>query len=520
MYFLSQYGLSYLTDINTGRFNGAHFPKYFVERYGNNNDWIAFKHLPPANLPIQLFWKRAKQIGIAFDYKSESGVGVIPLVYIDGMSGLFLGLATDPVGLAKIRQQTEKCLRPPTAEELAALAGPEDSAPEVSPGQSLLNITLLKYADVIYTPTPVRNATIWLVEGKVAGVIASEESRQMEHPSMTVIDLTGMVVMPGFVDMHVHLIGGGGEQGPMSRTPEAQFDELVAGGLTTVVGVLGTDSLSRSLDSLVAKCRGLNDLGLTAFMWTGAYQVPPPTVTGSVSKDIVLIEQIIGCGEIAISDHRGSQPTKDELARLAADCRVGGMLAGKCGVLYCHIGPCKPMLKPLMEVIEETDIPIQNIVPTHCHRSTALIDQTKQWIAMGGYADFTASAVGTPVALNDYRESNVDLSHVTCSTDAYGSAPVFDENGKLLRYSAGDPRALIRLVRKLVLSFQWSIEEAIQIATINPANVLKLEKKGRIAQGADADILVLDSATLNLHYVFANGEMVRSPTYVKKDMFH
>ncbi len=67
-------------------------------------------------------------------------------------------------------------------------------------------------------------------------------------------------------------------------------------------------------------------------------------------RDIVLIEGCIGAGECAISDHRGSQADTRLIAETAAECRVGGMLAGKAGVMYCHMGPGPGLLEPLRKV--------------------------------------------------------------------------------------------------------------------------------------------------------------------------
>jgi beta-aspartyl-dipeptidase (metallo-type) len=52
-------------------------------------------------------------------------------------------------------------------------------------------------------------------------------------------------------------------------------------------------------------------------MYTGAYEYPPPTLTGGVRTDIMHIEQCVGVGEVAVSDSRSSAPTTQELARLA-----------------------------------------------------------------------------------------------------------------------------------------------------------------------------------------------------------
>lgn len=66
-----------------------------------------------------------------------------------------------------------------------------------------------------------------------------------------------------------------------------------------------------SLENLRVKAVALKDDGLTAYMWSGCYRVPSPTITGSLIRDMVLVDEVVGAGEIAISDHRGSWPSTD-----------------------------------------------------------------------------------------------------------------------------------------------------------------------------------------------------------------
>ena len=47
---------------------------------------------------------------------------------------------------------------------------------------------------------------------------------------------------------------------------------------------------------------------------------------------------MIGIGELALSDHRSSQPTRDELLRIASDAHVAGMISGKAGIVHLHLG--------------------------------------------------------------------------------------------------------------------------------------------------------------------------------------
>lgn len=253
-----------------------------------------------------------------------------------------------------------------------------------------------------------------------------------DAPALTV-DVSGMVICPGFVDMHCHVTGGGGEAGYNSRTPEASFKEMIAAGITTFVGVLGTDSVSRTLEGLVAKTRGLAEDGLTGYMWTGAYAFPPPTLTKSVLSDIHLIPEVVGVGELAISDARGSQPTTQELARLASDTRVGGMLSGKPGLLYCHVGKEEPGLQPLFDVVEKTAVPITAIVPTHVSRTPELACQGMRWISKGGRLDLCSGSKKVLDTVALYRDRGVDLNSVSISSDCYGSKPQFDADGRLIK---------------------------------------------------------------------------------------
>ena len=150
--------------------------------------------------------------------------------------------------------------------------------------------TLLQHAHVI-SPEDLGLKDILLCGEKIAAI-----EDKIEIPAgwnIKVIDLEGKTVVPGFIDSHIHLIGGGGEGGPATRTPEVLLSKVTSCGVTTVIGLLGTDGNTRHMESLLAKARGLEDEGLSTFIYAGAYQIPTPTITGSVRSDIILIDKII-----------------------------------------------------------------------------------------------------------------------------------------------------------------------------------------------------------------------------------
>lgn len=83
------------------------------------------------------------------------------------------------------------------------------------------------------------------------------------------------------------------------------------------LGPAGSKVRLQLQEALMGKCRALNDDGISAYHWAGSYRVPPATITGTIQGDLCLIESCIGVGEIAVSDHRSSAPTAQELARIA-----------------------------------------------------------------------------------------------------------------------------------------------------------------------------------------------------------
>eukprot|EP00899_Mesostigma_viride_P019257 jgi/Mesvir1/27332/Mv07148-RA.1 len=314
----------------------------------------------------------------------------------------------------------------------------------------------------------------------------------------SVIDGQGCIAAPGIVDIHVHLTGGGGEMGFHSRTPEASLQTLVTAGVTTVVGVLGFDQVTRSLENLLGKVEALNAEGMTAYMYTGAYGLPTPTLTGSVMRDVSLIRPCIGAGEIAVSDHRSGVPNAEELAKLAQAARVGGMLAGKSGVTYCHMGDGQARLAPLRDAVHKYGVPITTFLPTHVSRNKELLQDGIEWVSEGGYIDITPHSDASVAAVAELKHKGVDLTRVMCSSDAQGSVPAFNDKGNIIAYRVGDCGVLLRLVQKLFLEYGWGLPEALALITSTPASYFKFANKGRLAVGFHADILLLDATSLEL----------------------
>lgn len=371
--------------------------------------------------------------------------------------------------------------------------------------------TLLKNAHVI-APEDLGVKDI-LVAGEKIAMIGEDLSLPAVY-DCEVVDCEGNYVVPGFIDSHVHLIGGGGEGGYATRTPEIQLTDITTSGVTTVLGLLGTDGVTRHVASLLAKARGLEDEGITAYIYSGSYEIPTPTITGCVRNDIILIDKVIGTGEIAMCDHRSSQSPKEAYQQITAEARVGGMLSGKAGVVNMHLGDGEDGLKMLYEITKNGEIPKTQIIPTHVNRNKRLFKEAIEWAKQGGIMDVTSSvspesgsshSVKSSEAVKQALEAGVNIENITMSSDGNGSMPIFDEAGNNIGVGVASQISILNEFRDMVQKENIAITDAIKIITSNIAKFTKLyPRKGCLANNSDADILVLDK-DLQLQHVWARG---------------
>lgn len=380
----------------------------------------------------------------------------------------------------------------------------------------------------IYAPEYIGEKDVLLAGGKICKI--GENLTSPDSWDVEIIDGSGMLLLPGFIDSHVHVLGGGGEGGFANRTPEAALSGLTRYGITTVVGCLGTDGYGRDIDSLIAKIKGLREQGISAYAYTGSYQVPVRTLTGSITRDIMMIDEIIGTGEIAISDHRSSQPTYEEFLRLCADTRLGGILSGKAGIINIHLGDSPRKMDMILRAIEETEIPSTQFLPTHVNRNAALFEEAVEYAKLGGTVDFTGNEdidywetvcdeVRVSRGIKRMLDEGISSDLFTISSDGQGSLPLFSADGQFLGIGMGQSSCLLKEVKECVEKENIPLEIAIKAITSNPARVLCLSSKGHIKEGFDADLCLM-TKDLTIDTVIAKGQiMVKNGEPVVKGLF-
>lgn len=365
----------------------------------------------------------------------------------------------------------------------------------------------------VFSPKYEGIKSILIANEKICYISAEIDIPEKNFPEVQVVDGSGLKAIPGLIDLHVHIIGGGGEGGYNTRAPELMLSQLTSSGITTCVGLLGTDGTTRNMANLIAKSRALEFEGITTYSWTGCYSVPTRTVTDSARNDIVLVDKIIGVGEVAVSDHRGSHPSEQDLIHLASEARVGGMLSGKCGILHMHLGDGKKGLTPIINLVESYDMPTSNLLPTHINRNKRVYKQSIEYAKNGGFIDITTGirnegddAVDPNEAYKTMLGNGISPYHITMSSDSGGSMPIFDEKGNLTKLTVGSPSTNLQCIKQCVDS-GIALEQAIIPLTESPAKLLKFKNKGKLEENYDADILLLDDK-LNIHTVIAKGKLM------------
>ncbi|MCG8513042.1 MAG: beta-aspartyl-peptidase [Halanaerobiales bacterium] len=375
-------------------------------------------------------------------------------------------------------------------------------------------LTIIKNGQ-LYSPEHLGNKDILIAGEKIIRVAGEIEIPSVDFYPVQLITATDKIIVPGLIDSHVHIIGGGGEGGFKTRTPEIQLTELSSAGITTVVGCLGADGTTRHLSSLLAKARALEEEGITSYIYTGSYQLPLQTITGNCRDDLILIDKVIGVGELALADHRSSQPTLTEFKQVAALARTGGLLANKAGLLNVHLGDGEKGLDYLLRIAQETEIPLDQFLPTHLNRNKELLESVVDYVKKGGLLDLTTSSTESPAdrsipasrAARLLLEKGVAAEAITFSSDGMGSLPLFDHRGNFCGLGIGAVSSLWLEVLKAIQQEGIPLAEALKFVTANVADRLKLTAKGRIAENYSADLVLLNK-DLTIDTVIARGRVL------------
>ena len=337
---------------------------------------------------------------------------------------------------------------------------------------------LIKNAE-IYSPEYIGRKDLLIGEEKI---LAIQDKIEINVNGIEEFDARGQIVTPGLIDQHIHIIGAGGKQGFYSMTPEISVAELIRCGTTTVMGMLGTDGVAKTLKSLYAKTKSLYQEGLTAYMLTSYFGMPAITLMGDVMEDMIFIDTVKGC-KIAISDERSSFPSDIDLLQYLRNVYVGGAIGGKGGILHIHLGALDTRMDILFELVEKHQFPIKYISPTHVGRTKALFDQAIRFAKMGGMIDISTGGTkyDEPYKQVLYAlEQGVSIDQMTFSSDGNAGMAKKDDQGNIIGFYPAPIHLNLEQVKKLIHLGGLSITDAFKLITSNPPKISQSGTKEKL----------------------------------------
>jgi beta-aspartyl-dipeptidase (metallo-type) len=379
-------------------------------------------------------------------------------------------------------------------------------------------ITLVRGGEV-YAPDRIGRADVLLGGGRILRVGAGLEAAAQSLGAVHVIEASRLRVVPGYIDQHIHLFGGGDAAGPQGRAFDLKAEDLALAGITSAVGVVGVEMETRGLPLLLRKTTELRSAGLTALMYTGSFRLPAPHLLWSAAADVCFIEQVKGV-KTAVSERLYPNQDLPALMQLAGEMLQAKALSGKAAVLHCHMGSMAAGMEPIFALVEQLGIDPSQILPTHVNRTpefSPVFEHALRFAKLGGTIDFSscvskqdANPTGIDVheAVRRALDAGVPLEQITFSSDSNVPGAVRDGDGRLTGMRLVPPTVLHRDLMRTVHEASLPLEQALQLVTSNVARVLGMQDiKGSVSEGADADLVLLDEQD-RIDTVIAGGEVL------------
>ncbi len=358
------------------------------------------------------------------------------------------------------------------------------------------------------------------------GKIAAIRERSLAHGKHEVIDLNGNYLAPGFIDLHVHGALGRDTMEASAEAFRSICDFHASGGTTSLLLTTATARLNeivkvlravRDFRSAISPIVGVHVEGpFISKAKPGAQrgefiQDPSPAAVrqlldyADVLKRVTIAPELPGALEAIevfhshkISVSGGHSDAWDEDARAAFE---GGMRS------VTHTFNCMSSARRrgiyrvagLLEfALSEPDIVCELIADGH-HVSSTLMKMLYRAKGAHGICLVTDATPGAGLP----EGSRFALFGKECIVEK-GVCLLADRSAL-----AGSAARMINLVRMMVREVNVPLNEAIAMATENPARAIGLEAKGHLTVGADADLVVL-SPQLDVVRTFRSGEQIWS----------
>lgn len=374
----------------------------------------------------------------------------------------------------------------------------------------------------VFTPEGVKSsATIIVENGKIAEVTHSS----IEIDNAQIIDATGLQVVPGAFDLHIH---GGGGSDFMEGTEEA-FRAATAAhiqhGTTAFLPTLSSCSVDMIMDAVrvTDKLMKEDDTPIVGLHLEGPYFNPakvgaqiPKYVTPPIKEDYEFILNSTNC--IARWDEAPELPGTEAFGKALKEHNVLASIA--------HT------IAEFPDVKKAYDSGFTHA--THFYNAMTGFHNVREYKHEGTvesvYAipDMTVEVIGDGIhvpptilrmvwLLKGIEKTALITDALACS--ASNTNKVFDERViiedgvcKLSDRSAlaGSVATMDRVIKTVVTKADIPFYDVIRMASETPAKIMKVyDRKGSITKGKDADIVFYDS-NIDLKFVMQKGNIARN----------
>ena len=317
-----------------------------------------------------------------------------------------------------------------------------------------------------------------------------------------VIDATGLIASPGWVDLHVHVFNGA-----VVNAVDPDRDAGVARGVTTVVdaGSAGALTWEQAREEVIkrATTRVLGYLNVSISRaedrpWHGDWQVFDQNKTIAMAEQEAAAGYCVGIKVLSSQRHVGNLgiiPLK--LAGQAA--RYSGM------GLMVHLGVAPPVIEDVLNLLDEGDI------VTHCWHGKgqgilgpdnkplpetwAAVERGVRWDIGHGLSSFAFDTARHAMA------AGLPLDSI--STDLHGrnvNGPVYDMATTMAKF----------------LHLGFSLPDVIRLSTVRPAQLIgRSHEFGTLRPDSCADITIFRVIDGDFTFTDANGESVKARQHLE-----
>lgn len=359
-------------------------------------------------------------------------------------------------------------------------------------------------------------------DGRVIGILERGESAPKD---VTVLDATGLIVAPGFIDLHVHLREPGQEY---KETIASGAAAAVAGGWTSICAMPNTDPINDS----PAVTRFIIEQGQRASL---ANVFPIGSITkGSEGRELAEMGEMKNAGIVAVSDDGRPVPTAGMMRRameyargfeltVVDHCEDRSLVAG--GVMHegrwSLILGLRGMPAAAEEVDAVRDCALAQLTGARVHlahvSTRGAVEAVRRAKAAGlavtcevtphhwsltdeAVAEYdTNTKMSPPLRSAEHVEALLDgLRDGTIDAIATDHAPHHADEKELEFDQA--PFGITGLETAVGLAFDLvnqgviGLERLVELCSTNPARIFDLKDRGTLRAGAWADVTILDPA--------------------------